>query len=284
MFTLATIRSNPATITLILALLLLLPDWHQKLLPFALGSRQRNNELFAQEPRYSYRVYQDRKEGIVPQRTLVAGEKLVLVSAELESNEAARAQNTPQYKLAFYLRNGTKKISLVVREPKKRYKMEPLRREYPAGFNSFAWSSEIPRFYDITIHDLAPLAESADLTGEFIVPVVLFSTSVKPATLQYRFGIVPLQTISVLEYKIYPPNSLQAIYAAKLRDLHADEEACLRWHGKDQNNMVVKDGRYQLTVEATFKALPGESAKQTYVKYVFYHHAEALLGNWNMPQ
>jgi hypothetical protein len=264
-------------------LLLLLPGWHLKLLPSKLSSGLRN-ELFAQTPRYPYEVYQDRKEGIVPQRTLVAREKLVLVSAALESNEAAVEENGAQYSLAFYLKNGVKRMSISVRERKKRYKMKPLCRDYPAGFNSFAWSSEIPRFYDIGIHDLSPLAEVQDSSGQNIVPIVLFSTPPKQATLQYCFCLVPLQNVSVLEFKIYAPNSLTPMYAASLENLQAETEACLRWHGQDQDNKVAIDGRYQLVVEAIFKALPGENARRVNVKYAFYHHADMLQGNWKVPQ
>ena len=236
--------------------------------------------LQAQE-RYTYRVYQDRKEGIVPQRTLVAGEKLVLVSAGVEDGVPLTVENAPEYKLAFYLHEDAKKMSLVVRELKKRYKMEPLRREYPAGLNSFSWPAEIPHFYDIAIHDLAPLAELSDSSGKKVVPVALFSKAPNPATAQYRFCFVPSQAISVLEYKIYPSNTLQPIHAATLQGLAAEEEACLSWRGRDRNNKTAEDGWYHLLVEATFRPLPGQAARKVTAKHTFYHSAEMLKGNWN---
>ena len=39
------------------------------------------NALQAQTLKYPYKKYQDRKEGLIKKKTLVAGEKLVLISA-----------------------------------------------------------------------------------------------------------------------------------------------------------------------------------------------------------
>ncbi len=276
-------KKNQNAIVFVILHLLFLPGL-QQFLPAGWRALGQSASLQAQEDKYSYKVYNDRKEGIVPAKTLVAGERLVLVSAGIESSESLSSGEPLEYKLAFYLHQGARRMSLTVRELKKRYKMEPLRREYPAGLNSFSWPAEIPRFYQISLQDLAPLAEISDSSGKKIVPVAIFSAAPKHAELNYRFCFIPLQAISILEYKIYPFGSLAPIYAATLRGINAEEEAPLRWHGKDRNNRMAGDGWYHIAVEATFKPLPGENARRVNLRHTFYHAAEILKGNWNAPR
>ncbi|MGH7456581.1 MAG: hypothetical protein ACRENG_34855, partial [bacterium] len=223
--------------------------------------------------------YENRKEGIVKSRQLVAGESLVLVSAIIENGETTLTTASPDYKLAFCL-EGSSKLEIQVREFEKLYKMVPLRTEYPSGVSTFAWPAAIPHFYKIEIPHLFPLATVARTDGQKIVPVVLFSVAPKSGELAYRFGFVPLKSISVLNYKIYRVGSLELIYSGVLRDIAQDTHAFLRWPAKDQNNKPVRSGLYKLFIEATFRPLlPGEQAKKVASTYEFYHYADLLKSN-----
>jgi hypothetical protein len=158
--------------------------------------------------------------------------------------------------------------------------MEPLRTSFPAGPSLFPWSAEIPRYYGIAIHQLLPLAKAAGNNGERIVPIVLFYEQPKNRELIYRFGFVPQQAVTVLNYKIYPAGSTAPIYSATLRDLEAEQRAEVRWQGRDQNNKPARNGPYVLWLEATFRALPGEQGRKVTTTYEFYHHADILRSKW----
>lgn len=240
-----------------------------------LGAFVLGDQLYAQIPEYPYKRYQDRKEGIVQPRQQVAGEKLVLVSATIESSESAKEENNPNYNLAFYL-DDTLQVKVVVQEFLNSYRMEPLQRKYPPGLNQFSWPSEIPRHFEIGIRDLSPLAEVLGSGGQRIVPVLLFDMEPTKPVVAYRFCFVPLRAINMLQYRLYPMNSLEFIYTDIRKDLAVEEKFCIYWNGKNIANKTVNDGLYNLVIEATFKAHPGEMVGKVTSKYLFYHRAEIL--------
>jgi len=261
---------------LLLLLIPLCPARDQAGKSVLLGS---GDSLYAQTPKYPYRKLDNRKEGIVKSKQLVGGERLVLVSAAIENDEAMPEENAAEYNLAFYLED-TSRMTVVVREFEKLYKMEPLKREYPSGLCRFSWPSEIPRYYGIGLQDLSPLAKVSGSGGRRIVPVVLFYAKPEIQNPSYRFCFVPHHSVSKLEYKIYQSSSLEPIYTGELSDLRADKEACLRWPGKNQNNEIVTDGWYHLVVTVTFKPRPGTPPRRGTSKYQFYHYAGILKGNY----
>ena len=237
------------------------------------------NTIHAQTKEYPYSKYPDRKEGIVAQRQLVSGEKLVLVSAAIENSEPPPKLEPSTYRLGFYLEKRSR-VEVIVREFENLYKMEPLRRDYEAGINVFAWPAEIPRNYDITIANLQPIGIVSGSGDERIVPVALFYDKPKNAELAYRFCFMPQQAIAVLEYKIYSSKSLEPIYTGTMRDLVAEKRAYLRWHGKDQKNNIAINGLYNLYIEATFRPAPGGLAVKVSFKFQFYHFSEILNDDW----
>jgi len=238
--------------------------------------------LYAQPSKYRYTRYQDRKEGLVKAKQLVAGEKLVLLSAAIENNEPMPTTSFAQYHFAFCLQD-TSTVKIVVREFEKvyrqeemEYRLEPLQNKYPAGTNQFSWPAEIPLYYKLTVNDLIPLATAPGSEFDTIVPLLLFYAAPMNSEISYRFCFFPLQTISVLDYKIYRAKPLELVYSAKLRELRGEEKAYLRWPGKNQNNQPVNSGLYNLVVEATFRPLPGANAKKLTTTYQFYHDAEIM--------
>jgi len=226
--------------------------------------------------------YENRKEGLVKSKQLVAGESLVLLSAAIENNEAMPKISFEKYHYVFSLPEASR-VKILVREFEKvyhkeklEYRMEPLQIEYPSGVNQFSWPAEIPRYYELTVDDLVPRATATGSEFEMIVPLLLFYAAPMNSAVSYRFGFFPLQTISVLDYKIYRAKPLELVYSAKLRDSRGEERAYLRWPGKNQNNQPMSSGLYNLVIEATFRPLPGTNAKKLTTTYQFYHDAEIM--------
>jgi len=110
-----------------------------KLLAFfaALAWSTSPSALYAQNTRYPFKEYADRKEGIIKKETLVAGEKLLLISAVIENREPLPAGNTSSCNLKFYLKN-TARVSIEIWEYDKSYKMVPFLKSYPAGLTKFS--------------------------------------------------------------------------------------------------------------------------------------------------
>ena len=95
------------------------------------------SRLCAQEDEYPYKKYEDRKEGILKVKELVAGEKLELISAAIAPQETQPQAASDQYHLAFFVEDSSR-VQLIVQalvpEIQRLYKMEPL----------FAWQDSCP--------------------------------------------------------------------------------------------------------------------------------------------
>ena len=235
------------------------------------------NALQAQTLKYPYKKYQDRKEGLIKKKTLVAGEKLVLISATMENQEKI-PKNITKYNLGFYLKDSAK-IKIEVREFDHYYKMEPLQNKYRIGIQTFSWPSEIPGYYNINLIDLFPLAKIS-CPGIFkIVPIVLYYEQPSSPDLIYRFGFIPNNTIKQLEYNIYRTDKDEPIFTGMLKELIKDKIFHIRWNGKDNQNNPVATDPLILNIKATFKSSPGsEIRREVTLNYHFYHFADLLRG------
>lgn len=230
------------------------------------------NNLYAQDNRYLYKSYGDRKEGIVRSQQLVKGERLILVAAVIDDQDAELPRDNAPYHLGFYLKDSAK-VNIEIWEFEKLYKMEPSQNAWNEGPQQFAWPSEIPRYYNISINDLFPLAKVAGSHSQKIVPVVLYYDQPQGAEVRYDFRFVALDEIDTLKFKVYDLQTAapQPVYQGTLSDQRAHARINVRWPGKDQNNRAVKNGWYCLFLEAKFKARPPVTSK-----YQFYHHAGLL--------
>lgn len=234
------------------------------------------SNLYAQKPRYPYKKYESRKEGIVKKKQLVAGEKLVLISAAIDNFESRPKKDAAVYNLGFYLKESAR-VKIEVREFENYYKMQPLRIVYPPGPNSFSWPSTIPRYYEIALEDLFALAKIRGSGSNLILPIVLYYEKPQNPDMSYRFCFIPYKTINLLEYKIYNLLSKQLIFTKTLKDLPREKIICVRWNGKDKNNNPVVSGLLNLNIKATFKAPPGSVIHKTVtLNYQFYHFANLI--------
>ena len=233
------------------------------------------NTLQAQTLKYPYKKYEDRKEGLIKKKTLVAGEKLVLISTSIENQEII-PKNVTSYNLGFYLKDSAN-IKIEVREFDYYYKMEPLQNKYSPGIQTFSWPSEIPDYYKINLIDLFPLAKISGSRIFKIVPIVLYYEQPRSADLIYRFGFIPNHTIKQLEYNIYRPNQDEPIFTGILKELIKDKIFHIRWNGKDNQNNPIPTESLILNVKATFKSSPGsEIRREVTLNYHFYHFADLL--------
>ncbi len=231
--------------------------------------------LLIQQPEYPYKKYQDRKEGILPKKQLVAGEKLVLISAAIENFERVPTGFiTNEYKLGFYLKESAR-VKIEVQEFEHYYKMQPIQEAYLSGPNIFKWPSKIPLHYGIDLADLFPLAEIRGSGRSILVPIVLYNERPYNPEMSYRFSFEAYKTISVLEYTIVGSQE-KLIFAGKLKDLK-DKIIHVQWNGRDTNNRPVASGLLSLNVKATFKPPPGSVEYKTVtLNYPFYHFADLL--------
>lgn len=231
------------------------------------------NSLYAQP--YPYKKFENRKEGLIKKKTLVAGEKLVLISTSIENQEII-PNNVTSYNLGFYL-NDSAKIKIEVREFEHYYKMEPLQNNYGPGIQTFSWPSEIPGYYKINLIDLFPLAKISG-SGIFkIVPIVLYYEQPSSADLFYRFGFIPNNTIKQLEYNIYRLKQKEPIFTCILKELIKDKIFYIRWNGKNNQNNPVPTDPLILNIKATFKSTPGrEIRREVTLNYHFYHFVDLL--------
>ena len=228
------------------------------------------NVLQAQTPTYPYKKYNNRKEGLVPKKTLVAGEKLVLISSSLENQETI-PPNISSYSLGFYLEDSAK-LKLEVREFNHYYKMEPLQDKYQPGIQTFSWPSEIPNYFHINLVDLFPLARISGAGILKIVPIVLYYENPKSNDLIYRFGFIPNNTIKELEYSIYKSDEDKPVFTGTLKDLISERIFHIQWNSKDNQNHPVPSGLLILNIKATFRSTPGSEVKKVVtLNYQFYH-------------
>jgi len=233
------------------------------------------NTLQAQTPKYPYKKYEDRKEGLIKKKTLVAGEKLVLISTSI-ANQEIIPQNVTSYKLGFYLKDSAN-IKIEVREFDHYYKMEPLQNKYRPGIQTFSWPSEIPDYYRINLNDLFPLAKISGPEIFKIVPIVLYYEQPRSADLIYRFGFIPKNTIKQLEYNIYRPNQNEPLFTGTLKELIRDKIFHIRWNGKDHQNNPVPTAWIILNIKAKFKSPPGsEIRREVTLNYHLYHFTDFL--------
>lgn len=228
------------------------------------------NFVHAQEPKYPYKAYEDRKEGIVKERQLVAGEKLVLVSAAIANDKPAPESAAQTFNMGFYLPHETR-LKVVLREYSKAYKLELLQQAYPAGVFRYSWPAEIPQFYQIGLGDLHPLVKVSEPGSQKIVPPVLFIDQPDRGEVHYSFCFIPYHDLGTAEFNIYPAEALEPIYSGSIKELDAEKEFYIDWPGTNKKGETAKSGLYSLVVTATFSPRPGTPATTVTSKYQFYH-------------
>ena len=224
------------------------------------------------KPKFPYKKYGDRKEGLIINKKKLVSGKVNLISALLENQEIIHDENIPQYNLGFYSSDSAK-IKIEVWEYNHYYKMEPLRKTYNPGIHTFSWPSAIPLYYDIGLNDLFPLAKTRGSEGQKIIPIILYYQKPHAPSINYKFSLISNTTIIALEYKIYKLASNEPIFTARRKDLPGDKIFHIRWNGKDNQNNPVPTDLLILNIKATFKS---KIRREVILNYHFYHFADLL--------
>jgi len=233
-------------------------------------------ELYAQDKKYPFKDYGDREEGIKRKEQLVAGERLLIISAVVENREPLTAENASTYNLKFYLRD-TSQVSIDVWEYDKSYEMKPRVRSYASGLATFSWPSEIPRYFNIAPKDLYPLVKTLNSSRPIYLPISLYITNPERRGQFYSFGFIPLKPITELEYKIYRLQSPTPLHSGKLRDIRKEQKIFISWNGRDQNNRVVESDLYTLVITSNYRPKPGAPPRPPVTtQYQFYHDIDLL--------
>jgi len=234
--------------------------------------------LYAQDNKYLFKEYADpdRMEGIVRKEQLVAGEKLLLISATIENSEPMPAADISSYNLKFYVKDTTQ-VSIEVWEYDNSYKMSPFLKSFPAGLAKYSWPPEIPLYFKITLKDLFPLAKTVDAGLPTYLPIALYYTNAGLAGQFYSFGFIPLKSITTLEYAFYSLSSINPVHSGRTKDLRRGRKIFIQWNGNDSNNKMTDSGLYTLVVTATYTPQPGTRQKPPITtKYRFYHLSDLL--------
>jgi len=234
------------------------------------------SDVYAQNTKYSFKKYTDRQEGVIKKEQLVAGERLLLISAAIENNEPLPAENILSYNLKFYLQD-TARVNIEVWEFEKSYKMTPFLKSYPAGLATFSWPSEILQYYKITLKDLFPLAKTSDAVRPTYLPIAFYYANPELRGQYYSFSFVPLKSITTLEYKFYKAQSINPIHSGKLRAIKKDQKIFIQWNGRNQNNQMADSGLFTLMITATYTPKPGtRPMPPVTTQYQFSHYLELL--------
>jgi hypothetical protein len=232
--------------------------------------------LYAQDQKYPFKDYGDREEGINQKMQLVAGEKLLIISAVVENREPMPAENASAYNLEFYLKD-TSQVNIDVWEYDKSYEMKPRVQSYPSGLATFSWPSEIPRYFNITPKALFPLAKTSDSIPPIYLPIALYVSGAEQRGQFYSFGFIPLKSITELEYKIFRLQSPNSLHSGKLRDIRKEQKFFISWNGRDQNNRLTASDLYTLVITTKYTPKPGTPPKPPVTtQYQFYHDLDLL--------
>jgi hypothetical protein len=236
------------------------------------------NALYAQDNKFPLKEYANpnRMEGIAPKEQLVAGERLLIISATIENSESLPDGRISSYNLKFYI-NDSAKVSIEVWEYDKFYKMAPFLKSYPAGLSKYSWPPEIPLYYKIALKDLLPLAKTMEAVPPTYLPIALYYTDAERRGQFYSFGFTPLKGITTLEYTFCRLPSNDPIHSGRMKDIRRGQKIFIQWNGKDSSNKMADSGLCKLVIAATYTPRPGTHARPPITtEYRFYHQADLM--------
>ena len=229
---------------------------------------------FGQETPYPYQDYGDRKEGILPYSAkLVAGEKIELITAAIESVESPSAAISDRCSLGFYSHSNSE-IEIKVREIDAHYLMEPRQRWFDSGLQTYSWPATIVDYCQIKLLDLLPLGELLTPGKKQIVPIFIYRGKPLAEEVNYRFGFSALKSVRELTYEIFRGEELESLNHGQLHNLRANEIFYVLWNGRNSKDEPLASGLYTLSIQVRFQSLPGQLPNVVTLNLEFYHFRE----------
>jgi len=234
--------------------------------------------LYAQDKKFPLKEYADpnRMEGIARKEQLVAGERLLIISATIENSDSLPAGRISFYNLKFHVKDSAK-VSIEVWEYDQSYKMAPFLKSYPAGLAKYSWPPEIPLYFKIALKDLLPLAKTMEAVPPTYLPIALYYTDAEWRGQFYSFGFTPLKSVTTLEYTFCRLPSNDPIHSGRMKDIRRGQKIFIQWNGKDSSNKTAVSGLYKLVIAATYTPKPGTRARPPITtEYRFHHQADLM--------
>lgn len=225
-------------------------------------------QLCAQNDEYCERDG-NRNEGIKKEGTeQVAQDRITLVSAVIKTRNMLSFMNADSLKLGFYL-DSDKKVDVLVHEWMKNYFMEPFKRSWQKGIDSFGWPLGIIKRNGIQCADLFALAQVVRSGVREICPIVFYSQVLPDSAAGYDFVVCPQRTMD-LTYRIVDLHAGQIYAEGHLTDCSKDRPTLFSWNCKNRRGNYIREARLHLILEGTYlTSLDVERSLST--MFAFYH-------------
>lgn len=234
-------------------------------------TRTMGGNLYSQT-KYPYEPYENRYEGILAKK-LVAGERLVLLSAEIE-NIGSSGKTDSVFSLEFFSYD-TLSVRIEVWEHDKLYKMQPFVQNCLPGIHGFSWPAKIPIHYDINLADLSPIAKTIGMSGPIFLPI-RFVESVRDNenNQKYVFTFLATKSIDSLAYSIYDFKS-KLLQSGNFYDMSKNQKIIVEWHGMTSDSTLAASGLYSIVVKAAYTPKPNILPKPPVTtRHDFFHRVE----------
>jgi hypothetical protein len=238
------------------------------------------NPKYQFQERTNRQGHVDRQEGIRPLQ--IAGEKLFLVAAFLNTKDLGGRSATQNYRIGFFMPKAQEHVDIEVRDfnnfarEKYHYWMIPTEKSFERGFQEFSWDMEMARELGLKPEELGAVARVRGQGFPMLSPVVLTDVPFPPSVhfAGCRFIFVPNQTIDV-EYRLYPKEDRsRLVLESTLETWNKDEKNVIYWRGRDQSGQSAPEGMYVLELTMKVSPLPGRPKEKIPRDYVFYYKPE----------
>jgi hypothetical protein len=216
----------------------------------------------------------DRWEGI--EALKIAGERVSLVAAFLNTEGLPVAGTAETYRLGFLLPQAEPRMSIEVRsyqavQSKYYYVMRPIRQQYGSGFQDFTWDATLARELGLDLHALGAVAQVGGHGHPVLAPVLLHTVPFPPQIrLQgCRFIFIPNETMTV-QYRLYRQGeSGRVLLENPAEPWYKDTKRTVTWSGQERQGKPAPAGMYvlELTVQVAPVGQPEQKFPQTWAFY-----------------
>ena len=231
--------------------------------------------------RYPFQTYDNRKEGFVRDDRLVSSERLAFLSASIQDMGPQARSEPDSLEIVFYLPESSN-VKISVMEVRELYLMEPLRRDYTDGYQSFIWPKKIVNDCSIDLNDLMLLGEIEHEKMNTIVPIMFVETITLDQNRFYSFCFRPESEVDSLRYSFYEYETNTRFFESVLEDLSGYDLITVNWNGVNDRNIPVIRGWYYLSLTVYFApTIESLYGSRIVNNFRFYHEPDFM--NLRLP-